>query len=90
MYQPQYSSERVSTKCVLVYSISFHSDVFAGRMQSELWLRTVRGVHPQVDGDRRYAFVGPGDTIRLPLDLLAHLIEVGELLPFAVEEFSPF
>lgn len=59
-------------------------------MESELWLRTVRGVNPQVDGDRRYAFVGPGDAIRLRLDLLAHLIEVGKLLPFAVEEFSPF
>lgn len=53
-------------------------------------LRTVRGVNPQVDGDRRYAFVGPRDTICLCFDLLANLIEVCELLPFAMEEFSPF
>lgn len=52
--------------------------------------RTVRGVNPQVDGDGGDAFVGPCDTVRLSLDLLADLIEVGELFPFAVEEFSPF
>lgn len=50
----------------------------------------MRGVNPQVDGDRRYAFVGPCDPIRLALNLLAHLVEVGELFPLAVEEFSPF
>lgn len=60
------------------------------RKEAELWLRTVRGVNPQVDGDGRYAFVGPRDTVRLSLDLLANLIEVCELLPFAMEEFSPF
>lgn len=48
------------------------------------------GVNPQVDGDGRYAFVGAGDAIRLPFDLLANLIEVCEFLPFAVEEFAPF
>lgn len=57
---------------------------------SVLWLRTVRGVNPQVDGDGRYPFVGSGDTIGLSLDLLAYLVEVCELLPFAVKEFSPF
>lgn len=51
---------------------------------------TVGGVNPQVDGDGRDAFVGAGDAIRLPLDLLANLIEVCEFLPFAVEEFAPF
>ena len=48
------------------------------------------GVNPQVDGDGRYPFVGAGDTIRLRFDLLADLVEVCELLPFAVEEFAPF
>lgn len=48
------------------------------------------GVNPEVDGDRRYAFVGPGHAVRLCLDLLAHLIEVCEFLPFAVQEFGPF
>ncbi len=50
------------------------------------WLkpRTVRGVNPQVDGDGRYAFVGPRDTVRLCLDLLTNLIEVCELLSFAM------
>lgn len=55
-----------------------------------LWRRTMRGVNPQVDGDGRYSFVGSGDPIRLSLDLLAYLIEVCELLPFTVKEFSPF
>lgn len=59
-------------------------------MAAELKLRTVGGVNPQVDGDRRYAFVCPRDTVRLCLDLLTDLVEVCELLSFAVEEFSPF
>ena len=50
----------------------------------------MRRVNPQVDGDGRYAFVGPRDAVRLGLDLRADLIEIGELLPFAVEEFAPF
>lgn len=58
--------------------------------QRELVGLTVGGVNPQVDGDGRYAFVGAGGAIRLPLDLLANLIEVCEFLPFAVEEFTPF
>lgn len=53
-------------------------------------LGTVRGVNAQVDGDGRYAFVGPCDAVRLGLYLLPDLIEVGELLPFAMEELSPF
>lgn len=57
---------------------------------AELRLRTMRGVNPQVDGDGRDAFVGPRDAVRLCLDLLANLVEVCELLPFAMEEFSPF
>lgn len=48
------------------------------------------GEHPEVDGDGRYALVGAGGTVRLRLDLLAHLVEVREFLPFAVEEFGPF
>lgn len=48
------------------------------------------GEHPEVDGDGRYAFVGAGGAVRLRLDLLAHLVEVREFLPFAVEEFGPF
>ncbi len=60
------------------------------RKEAESRLRTVRGVNSQVDGDGRYSFVGPRDTVRLCLDLLANLIEVCELLPFAMEEFSPF
>lgn len=51
---------------------------------------TVGGEHPEVDGDGRYAFVGAGGAVRLRLDLLAHLVEVREFLPFAVEEFGPF
>lgn len=50
----------------------------------------MRGVNTQVDGNRRYAFVGPCDSVRLPLDLLANLIKVREFFPFAVKEFSPF
>ena len=67
-----------------------HCVPLLGRRKEELWLRTVRGVNPQVDGDGRYALVGPRGAVRLLLDLLADLIEVRELLPFAMEEFSPF
>lgn len=58
--------------------------------EAELWPRTVRGINTQVDGNRRYALVGPRDAVRLALDLLANLIKVCELLSFAMEEFSPF
>lgn len=48
------------------------------------------GENPEVDGDGRDAFVGAGGAVRLRLDLLAHLVEVCEFLPLAVEEFGPF
>lgn len=78
------SQSTVIQKCHCVLLLDSESK------EAELWLRTVRGVNPQVDGDGRYAFVGPRDAVRLGLDLLANLIEVCELLPFAMEEFSPF
>lgn len=49
---------------------------------------TVGRVHPQVDGDRADAFVLSGESIRLRFDLLTNFIEVGELLPFAVQELA--
>lgn len=76
------SQSTVIQKC---YCVPFLDSVREGDE-----LRTVRGVNTQVDGDGGDAFVGPCDTVRLCLDLLANLIEVCELLPFAMEEFSPF
>ncbi len=50
---------------------------------------TVRGVNPQVDGNGGDASISPGDAVGLSLDLLTDLIEIGELLPFAVQELGP-
>lgn len=60
------------------------------RKKTEFLFRTMRGVDPQVDGDGRYAFVGPRGAVRLRFNLLANLIKVCELFPFAVEKLSPF
>lgn len=53
-------------------------------------LLTVRRVDAEVDGHRRDALVGAGDPVGLSLDLQAHLLEVGELLPLAVQELGIF
>ncbi|TNN81485.1 hypothetical protein EYF80_008257 [Liparis tanakae] len=53
--------------------------VIPGSVREGDELRTVRGVNTQVDGDGGDAFVGPCDTVRLCLDLLANLIEDWEL-----------
>lgn len=47
-------------------------------------------VDPQVDGHRRNALVGASDSVGLSLDLQAHLLEVGEFLPLAVQELGIF
>lgn len=49
----------------------------------------MRRKHPQVDRNRRDALVGSGDSVGLSLDLLAHLIEIRELLSFAVKKLGP-
>jgi hypothetical protein len=48
------------------------------------------GVDAQVDGDRRDALIGPGNAVSLCLNLLANLVKICELLPFAVQELCPF
>lgn len=48
------------------------------------------GVDPQVDGHRRDALVGPGDPVRLRLDLLPHLVKICELFALTVEELCMF
>lgn len=53
-------------------------------------LLTMGRVDPQVDGHWRNALVGAGDSIGLSLDLQAHLLEVGEFLPLAVQELGIF
>lgn len=50
---------------------------------------TVWGINPQVDGNGGNALIGPGDAVSLSLDLLTDLIEISELLPFAVQELGP-
>lgn len=47
------------------------------------------GKNPQVDGNGGNALIGPSNAVRLGLDLLTDLIEIRELLPFAVQELSP-
>ena len=51
---------------------------------------TMGGIDPQVDWDRGDAPVGPGNAVRLGLNLQPDLVEVGELLPLAVQELCPF
>lgn len=46
----------------------------------------MRGIHPQVDGHRGDALVGPGDAVSLCLNLLPDLIEICELFALTVEE----
>lgn len=47
------------------------------------------GKDPQVDGNGGNALIRPGDAVRLGLNLLTDLIEISELLPFAVQELRP-
>lgn len=47
---------------------------------------TVGGVDTQVDGYGGDALVGPGDAVRLRLNLLPHLIEIRELFPLTVQK----
>lgn len=47
------------------------------------------GKDPQVDGNGGNALIRPSNAVRLGLDLLTDLIEISELLPFAVQELGP-
>lgn len=51
---------------------------------------TVGRVDAEVDGHRRDALVSASDPVGLSLDLQAHLLEVGEFLPLAVQELGIF
>ena len=53
-------------------------------------LLTVRRVDAEVDGHRRDALVSASHPVGLSLNLLAHLLEVGEFLALAVQELSIF
>lgn len=76
-------------KCDDSQRVAAHSDrnMLLCKEESQI---TMRGVNPEVDGDRGDAFVGPCDAVCLSLDLLTDLVKVCELFPFAVEEFTPF
>lgn len=62
----------------------------AGRPEAGPRLLTVRRVDAEVDGHRGDALVSASDPVGLSLDLQAHLLEVGEFLPLAVQEFGIF
>lgn len=50
----------------------------------------MRGVDTQVDGHRGDALVCSSDAVGLCLDLLPHLIKIGELFTLTVEELCIF
>ena len=50
---------------------------------------TIRRVNPEVDGDTGDSFVLASESVRLRLNLLPHLIEISELLPFRMEKLRP-
>jgi len=51
---------------------------------------TVRRVDTQVDGDGGDALVGPGDPVRLRLDLRSNLLKVHKLSALTVQELGMF
>lgn len=69
-----------------IYFTCLQSVCFAIRLVSI----TVWGVHPQVNRDRRDAFVGACYPVGLCLNFRPHFFEIHKLLPFAVQEFGIF
>lgn len=63
---------------------------FVIKVSKRLVSITVWGVHPQVNWDRRDAFVGACYPVGLCLNFCPHFIKIHELLSFAVQEFSIF
>lgn len=51
---------------------------------------TIRRINPQVNGDRRNAFIGSCDSVGFWLNFHPHFIKIHKLLSFAVKEFSIF
>jgi hypothetical protein len=55
-----------------------------------LLLLTVWGMNSQVDRQRIYSLVASRKTVSIRLDLFPDLLEIGELLPLAVQELPVF
>ena len=58
------------------------------RQVDQRQIKHVRRVYAQVDRYGGDALVAAGHAVRLVLDLLAHRLEVNELLALAVEELG--
>lgn len=51
---------------------------------------TIWRINPQVNGDRRNAFIGSCDSVGFWLNFRPHFVKIHKLLSFAVKEFSIF
>lgn len=72
-----------------MWYISISSEILFQHLAVQICSGTMWGKDPQVDGNGGNALICPSNPVRLGLNLLTDLIEISELLPFAVQELGP-